>query len=52
MVDSEGFSIPPPDRTAWPLDNVTAKSDSLLEMDDFGSENGRYIITYNIIIQV
>ncbi|KAG2228853.1 hypothetical protein INT48_001418 [Thamnidium elegans] len=40
VIDSEGFSIPPPDRSTWPLDAITAKSESLLEPDDVGSDSG------------
>lgn len=39
-VDSEGFSIPPPDRAAWPLEGANTTSESLLESDDIGSDAG------------
>lgn len=41
-MDSEGFSIPPADRSAWPIDAIQTKTESLLEMDDVGSDGGRY----------
>ncbi|KAI8146258.1 Muniscin C-terminal mu homology domain-containing protein [Fennellomyces sp. T-0311] len=36
LVDAEGYTIPPPDRAAWPGDNIG----SSLHDDDFGSDNG------------
>lgn len=37
MVDAEGYTIPPPDRAAWPGDAGVA---SLID-DDFSSDNAR-----------
>lgn len=37
MVDAEGYTIPPPDRAAWPSDAGVA---SLID-DDFSSDNAR-----------
>lgn len=41
VVDSEGYSIPPPDRAAWPLEASTnVASDSILETDEMESDAG------------
>ena len=40
MIDAEGYSIPPPDRTAWPGD-ANVNSDSLVDIDDVASDGGR-----------
>ncbi|KAI8376630.1 Muniscin C-terminal mu homology domain-containing protein [Choanephora cucurbitarum] len=37
LVDAEGYSIPPPDRSAWPNDNSTM-NDSLIDTDDMNSD--------------
>ncbi|KAI8884603.1 hypothetical protein K501DRAFT_332544 [Backusella circina FSU 941] len=39
LVDAEGYSIPPPDRTAWPSVSEPAES-SLLDTDDVHSDGG------------
>ncbi|KAI8383993.1 hypothetical protein BD560DRAFT_384530 [Blakeslea trispora] len=39
LVDAEGYSIPPPDRSAWPNDNSTM-NDSLIDTDDMNSDAG------------
>ncbi|KAI7859679.1 Muniscin C-terminal mu homology domain-containing protein [Circinella umbellata] len=38
LVDAEGYTIPPPDRAAWPGDNST--NNGSLHDDDFFSDNG------------
>ncbi|KAI7896742.1 Muniscin C-terminal mu homology domain-containing protein [Mucor mucedo] len=40
VVDSEGFSIPPSDRSAWPIEALNTKTESLLDLDDVGSDGG------------
>lgn len=37
QVDSEGYSIPPPDRTVW----IGDTTDSLIDTDDVNSDAGR-----------
>ncbi|KAI9250935.1 Muniscin C-terminal mu homology domain-containing protein [Phascolomyces articulosus] len=39
LVDAEGYTIPPPDRAAWPSDNNINNGSSLHD-DDFFSDNG------------
>ncbi|KAI9485130.1 Muniscin C-terminal mu homology domain-containing protein [Zychaea mexicana] len=36
LLDAEGYTIPPPDRAAWPGDSIV----SSLHDDDFGSDSG------------
>ncbi|RCH94107.1 hypothetical protein CU098_009356 [Rhizopus stolonifer] len=44
LVDSEGYSIPPPDRTAWPHDANTT-NDSLVDTDDMYSDAGSSMLS-------
>ncbi|KAL9539636.1 hypothetical protein MBANPS3_010152 [Mucor bainieri] len=39
LIDAEGYSIPPPDRTAWPSDANTT-NESLVDTDDMASDGG------------
>ncbi|KAK4516802.1 uncharacterized protein ATC70_011781 [Mucor velutinosus] len=39
LIDAEGYSIPPPDRTAWPGDANTT-NESLVDTDDMASDGG------------
>jgi hypothetical protein len=51
MVDSEGYSIPPPDRTAWPSIEQN-NSESLLDTDDVNSDGGSLFSSQRIRVDI
>ncbi|KAI9487268.1 MAG: Muniscin C-terminal mu homology domain-containing protein [Benjaminiella poitrasii] len=51
LVDEEGYSIPPSDRSAWPGDTNTM-SDSLIDTDDVGSDGGSLFSNQRIRVDI
>ncbi|CEP19138.1 hypothetical protein [Parasitella parasitica] len=51
LIDEEGYSIPPPDRAAWPGDANTP-SDSLIETDDMTSDGGSMLSNPRIRVDI